>query len=659
MSTNYIKTSPARLHICEYSPGDPASPWNSWSELYTAPDDNFIVSYDPINGHTFYKQNIWKLHYIQRPRKATDSIKIVSNEEPDTELNSSNINQSKSILVCLLKHAFQRAGVPLGILMLNRYNILLISIRKYCHAQSITLFEALSSAHYVEQIITEHVYRSQSKTKDLLALLKKLSKLPFRYVGFCPPPNKRYPFSPESQKIHNQTEIIPTRIFLQSILDYREMLDRFESIYAKLAKFTRRAFNDPKFGRSRGLSENLFSNRAKEFGMEEYFQHYAVTSLKSLSRHFGAVQYCSIMLIHIFTGMRTSEAYSLKANSLERIMNGDFVKSRFLHGMTTKFRSAPTPVKWVTSEDIELPFKTARSVAALIYENHKIALKNNYLFVATSYFSFSTGVADPHTLGTNDPVWGNYEPKNYRTIIQPCAIANQDILEMENIDPTRVWRAEEEFTIGKSWPITIHQLRRSIAVYAIRSGLVSLSALKAVLKHITLEMSLYYAKGATFAPDLLTEFAGDNEAFVNIYQSAETLVRAWQYTNEFILSKETLLGPHGQWLKAGGKDISTRVTYATALQETIDRMNRGELSYQPTPMGGCASAEPCQKRMTLQFLGCDDCKDALIKPSKVVDLINIQKLMVEHCTAGTPELQAEREALSDLKSFATNSGIVI
>ncbi len=70
-------------------------------------------------------------------------------------------------------------------------------------------------------------------------------------------------------------------------------------------------------------------------------------------------------------------------------------------------------------------------------------------------------------------------------------IEEEDIKELEDIDPFRAWHTEPEFAIGKRWPLTTHQLRRSLAVYANASGLVRLSSLRRQLQHITREMSLY------------------------------------------------------------------------------------------------------------------------------------------------------------------------
>jgi hypothetical protein len=67
-------------------------------------------------------------------------------------------------------------------------------------------------------------------------------------------------------------------------------------------------------------------------------------------------------------------------------------------------------------------------------------------------------------------------------------ITQEDIVELKLIDPHRAWEAEPDFAVGAGWPFTRHQLRRTLALYAQRSGLVSLPSLKRQLQHITQEM---------------------------------------------------------------------------------------------------------------------------------------------------------------------------
>lgn len=642
--------------IQEYFPGSIESPWSSDSEDFSYPDPMFIVSQSVDGRHiTYFHQDTWKLHFLSETLKTNDTLHFASSGGRGSSREELSVVQSKCVILVLLKHALKSAGVPLGIASLNRYNILLARIREYCYKSKLTVHQALSDPNHIEEIFNKWIIESKSKTIDLEALLVKLSYVPFRYLGFKPALRGVVSKSSRGQKAKSyaQTAVIPPSIYFQLLNNYKAVLDKFSSNFDAIRNFVLRASRDKRFARNKKRA-GIFMECASDMGLAEYFKSYNVGSLKSLSKHIGMVQYCCIMLIYVFSGMRNSEAYSLGGKSLKRVIDGEsgVVKRRFLLGVTTKLKARPTPAKWVTSVDVETPFSVACKIAELIYNVHGVDFNSQPIFIAISYLPFSPGLAAPDSLGSKRPIWGNFEPEYYEPMLNTPLISEADICVLESITPTRMWRGEKEYSIGKKWPLSIHQIRRSTAVYAIRSGLVSLPALKMMLQHITIEMSIYYARGSSFAPDLLKEAGNDKDAFVNIYQSAELQVRAWQYTNEFIFSDEVLRGPHGVWLRGKAKALCEPIKYAEALEQTLARMKKGELFYQPTVVGGCISTEVCHKRISVNFLGCDGCKSAAIKPSKVLKLIEVQEALVSTCEPNSPEFNAENQTLFELKEFS-------
>lgn len=646
-----------KVHLVEYLPGEETTPWAATAKTFTYPADDFIIFTSRDNLTTYFKNNVWQFNEPSTALKLRHELFIDRNNNPISEQEHLDIKQSKCILLAIMRHAYKSTNTPLSHTTINRFNILLASLRKYTKNQSIQLFEALSSSYHVEKIFNTHINNSASKTTDLCALLYKLSILPFRYVGFKPAQSRGEFRGDSPDKKYLQTAVIPTSIYLQIINNYREVSQDFLESAPRLKKLILNIYSNPEYGRAK-IRNLTLPKCGSRLGLKEYFEKYRISILPDLARHLALVQYCNIMLIHVFSGMRASEAYSLRGNSLERVMIGGVSsRRRFLHGHTTKFKKAPTPTKWISSPDVDIPFESACKLAEIIYSSQNVHFNNQPIFISTAYLSFSGGRRPNARIDSPRPVWGNYTPYYFEEMLSTPLIKEEDVCELESVCPTRVWRAESEFAIGQPWPVRIHQLRRSTAVYAIRSGLVSLPALKAILHHVTLEMSLYYARGSSFATDLLKEAEGDKGAFVRVYQDAEQQVRSWQYTNEFLFSDEVLHGPHGIWLKGKNKNNSNKVSYAKVLDDTLKRMKRGELHYQPTPVGGCTSGEVCHKRISVNFLGCDGCKSAAIKPSKVLKLIEVQKVLVSHCDVDSPERNAENQTLFELTEFAQNMGI--
>ncbi|WP_233444381.1 hypothetical protein [Pseudomonas monteilii] len=640
-------------YVHEYSPHSPDSPWSSDSTLFHYPDSSFIVSRSPDGAEaTYFRENNWKLYSTNELTRRMD--RILFDQKP-SDNGDINLIQMKSIFLALTRHSYKSVGVPLSPSGLIPYAYLLKKLRIYAERKKTTIYRLLSSTAHTKEIYDKHIpaYRKA----HLQQLLFKLSVLPFRYVGFKPALVALESYDDTRPK-SEQTTVIPTAIYLQLINTFTSTLTEFNDHLSKAVEFSHRAAENPKYGRTQH-NPGAFERSAEEYGLTQYFKKWEITSLKEFAHHLGTIQYCCIMLIYVFTGMRRSEAYSLKFGSLEHIYDkdGKTVKRRFLHGVTSKLKNHPTPTKWTTSVDIELPYFIATTVASIIYEFHGHATKDQPIFISISYLPFCTHGVDKESLSTPEPVWGNYFPPQYHRNLRMPLISESDIIELESMAPGRAWRALAEFSVGQPWPLTIHQIRRSTAIYAIRSGIVSLPALKHILHHITIEMSLYYARGSSFARDLLKESSNSKSAFVHVYQSAELQVRAWQYANEFILTDEVLHGPHGLWLKGKAKDSSKTIPYAELLEDTLKRMKRGELHYQPTPVGGCTSGEVCHKRISVNFLGCDGCKSAAIKPSKVLKLIEVQKVLVSHCDVDSPERNAENQTLFELTEFAQTMGI--
>ncbi|WP_446918805.1 hypothetical protein, partial [Klebsiella pneumoniae] len=102
-------------------------------------------------------------------------------------------------------------------------------------------------------------------------------------------------------------------------------------------------------------------------------------------------------------------------------------------------------------------------------------------------------------------------------------ITKEDIFELKRIDPFRDWDSESKFNIGQYWPLQTHQLRRSLALYASKSGLVTLSSLRRQLQHLSAQMTLYYSRGSAFAQDLI---ANDKLHFAAEYQETQNYTQA-------------------------------------------------------------------------------------------------------------------------------------
>lgn len=228
-----------------------------------------------------------------------------------------------------------------------------------------------------------------------------------------------------------------------------------------------------------------------------------------------------------------------------------------------------------------------------------------------------------------------------RPLIQEC-----DLQELEVIDPHRAWRSEKVFQIGKPWPLGTHQFRRSLAIYAQRSGIVSLPALRRQLQHITKEMSLYYAKGSLFARNYIEDHPEDSKLHMAMeWRDAKPLSEALSYLRDVLLSEDDLFGGAGvfeQQKKERGMLMSR--------DTTIRKFKRGEMAYKETPLGGCIKVGECDQ-VGLKVLHTEcilGCKNLIGNLPKLDRLIARPRKFVSTLNPATVEYRMEQSDLDVL-----------
>lgn len=647
----------AKFFLTEYMDTE-QSPWSASTEDYVYPSDHFVVATLPNGTPVEFWENTWPIQGRERGISQKKVVYLGYGGEPGETHWGINLKQSKSILLALDRHAFKSPGTPLGVDSMNRYNLVLQKVRKYCYQTGVSVFQALSSIEHVKSIHKLCLEQAKSNAAALADLLPKISMLPFRYLGFKPAMAKFQAPTTSKNTKNDQTLVIPTAIYVGLLIEYKRKIADYMEHRGQLQRLAVLISWDHYHGKEPSeTNKEFFESAIARCDLADYANANNITDKKELLSHFGVINYCSAMLIYSFTGMRRSELYSLRLSALRQDIKNGVVISRSLHGFTTKLHKRKKYVAWYSSSDVELPFAAASHVCKTILACNEIFPDDQYVFISTAYFPFSNTVLDTATINSDEAVAGNYEPSRFQRRLNTPTISAADIVELKNVDPLRIWGATSEVSIGSAWPLSIHQLRRSTAIYAIRSGIVTLPALKSMLKHISIVMTKYYSCGSIYAPDILKAFSGKKDSMVALFQESERHVASWQYTNEVIMSEEALYGAHGVWAQRHGKIALLKLNYAERFEETLKRVNKGQLSYRASPLGGCTSNSACTKRISVDLLGCDGCASAVVIKPKLIKLIALQNLTVEACDQGSMEHTAELQTQYELSSFATRLGI--
>jgi hypothetical protein len=455
---------------------------------------------------------------------------------------------------------------------------------------------------------------------------------------------------------------LPTRIYAGLINNLSSELKDIEAHAPRLLRALREALVEYAHAKSIQICNNVSVGPAliKKHGLGDYLVRRGFNiknrALYSLS---GAVteifQVCKLQ-IHVFSGMRDEEARTLPYHCIVTKKGAYGRTHSLVAGVTTKFnKGRRLRTHWVTTDREGFrAIRLAQQFAGVIYESLGVSPskadshKDGFpLFPSSDYLPWG---------GTDRALGERTQTSNQKLFVSKselCArllpvLEEEDVRELEGIDPFRAWRDESEFTIGQRWPLTTHQLRRSLVVYANASGLVRLSSLRRQLQHITLEMSLYYGRGSMFCKNFIANDPdGYKKHVAPEWQDGDEEAEVLTFTRDVLNSSEPMFGGAGNFYQNQiiRGDVMSRETVAS-------RMKAGLLSYQPGPLGGCTKPGGCDKRKGIAMLDIScatgNCMNLVGKHSKVIRLIQLKRAAMAHTTQGSIEYEMEREDLEAL-----------
>lgn len=551
---------------------------------------------------------------------------------------------------------YKKQGKALGFSQLRSTCTALCRLAAYAYRNRLKIPKLLSDAGLLSTFV-----RSLNKDDCLkvFTLFGNLSKIHLDDIGFGIANNAVFSELKQRVKAYNaqkrQTPPIPSRIYSLVMGNLSAELDSFSDIIDRYLKTVETFFgglgcSDSVEGDARQAAELI-----SHYGLDAYFEANGLQkSHNGLSRGLNEIQTVCKLTIHAFSGMRHQEALGLPYHCTEvEVSNG--LRHFVLCGQTTKLNNGKIrKTKWVTVAVGHRAAQIAQRIADVIYRvagtqpKKSKAIINKYpLFVSTGYLGATskpiakTGIYQTMALGLNTGA----DHSDLRTRLLPL-IEDGDIRELEGIDPHRAWRSEEGFSIGQQWPLASHQFRRSLALYAQRSGLVSLPSLRRQLQHITKEMSIYYSRGSLFATDFSKEDPeGYNQHMAKEWLEAKPISEALAYLRDVVFSEEELFGGAGAF-----EQQKKKRGQVTDRDSTIKQFKKGLIGYKETPFGGCIKAGECDK-VGLKLIGVlclSECKNIVVKMSKMETLIHRQKRLVDSLDPSSAVYRMEKDDLESM-----------
>ena len=658
----------ARLDL----PSPEAVPDSYSGSAGTSPPDNFVVSrYADGTAASVYASLSWNwTPYAAHGRSSMLNFRFWDAGEP-THRQSRLLREIHWFMFLLI---WKRQGPTFSYQTLLHYLKLFRAMAKFCDGRTISVQAVLTNQDILLDFLGEATDGQTPKT--LAAFLSILTALGSAEVGFrvlgSTVHGELRARALQYDRSLKQHAPLPTRIYSSNIAMLAREVSDFEAVMDRYFTLVTKCANDPVLGRCES-SQYRVANRlsleewgnAPAFGellvrhnLMDYFETKELQQhVKGLSRGLYEIQLAIRLMIHTFSGMRDEEVASLPYACIETLVSGG--KTHYvITGKTTKLNQGKIKrTRWVTSREGYRAILLAQKIADLIFQlapekaTGAEAGRDGWpLFVSPVYLGLAGRASDRTGKDFLPSKLDLSKCTRLRQQLQPL-IEESDLRELEQIDPHRAWRSEAQFQIGTPWTLTSHHMRRSLALYAQRSGLVSLPSLRRQLQHITEEMSRYYARGSTFAKDFIGE---DKQHFGREWQETQPVSAALSYLLNVLLSDDVLFGGHANWVDHRLR--SDDGTVAVDREATLRRFKKGELSYRETSLGGCTNTENCDQ-IAIKWLDVDclgGCRNLVGRLSKLERVIVAQTRLVEALDPASLEFRTEKSDLDILIATRDN-----
>lgn len=587
------------------------------------------------------KDDIWILENYQYSVVDNPKFDLFPFQQ-ECEHRFSNAETCKKILLIKMFAPNLRTGKPLRLGTVHAIRYLLIRMAEYCAAKNIQVVDVFQTLSRLQDFQS----CKKVKTNNLSGLIRTLSKLKFDDRGFSIDGHILPYLKKSRQKAKNsaqQVPIIPSRILLLKYKQYHSHLDEFAKNYNNIRSFLDLAAGNPFYARGNATGSKAkalmdskhtfelvsFNQSIDDNNLGELREKYQWSMISNVISFVTDVSHCAKNLIHLYTLMRNHEVKSISHNCLTPIRgwNNDAL---YVAGISTKVYSSRQPRKWITTDAILKPIETLKKISTIL--SPFIQNPEDYLLLSLAAHPASSVKAAKNNIVTNSEL-------DLR--LAPVLITEEDIQELETIEPLRDWRNDRRFMVGKRWITTSHQFRRTMTIFCSQTGLITLPSLKRLLGHLTKIMTLYYTKGCSAQN---YTFSLINPQLAKEFSEAKAEADGAMFIREALQTTERLYGLKGSEINS---QRSSPTWLHREVSQTVKLAKLGLVAYTESPLGGCASPAPCDKRAHGNYYSCPGCRHLIAKESVLNDSQAIMEFDLAELNPDSLEYKAEKQNLED------------
>ncbi len=392
-----------------------------------------------------------------------------------------------------------------------------------------------------------------------------------------------------------------------------------------------------------------FELTAERFGISDLLSRWINQAndsmgIRQLSAYLTQVQYACLAFITNFTLQRISETMSLRTDCLTWEEDEKLGRIPIIHGETTKTQ-ADSDARWPTSPTVAKAVAAASAIAHLRMRCNIAHPKSRPSADQISFPYLVDKVPEPWVSCVSERSYSlRIRPDAYKRFVARYPLffdANEIRITQDDLKLARMLTPSlvnnRNFAVGKPWPFSWHQVRRTGAVNMFASGLLSDSSMQFLMKHSSRLMPLYYGRGYTK---------------LHLNEDTQQLVVSAMY-EAMALKLKTALGrrfvsPHGDDRKQG---ILVNIVSLKDADALAAAARKGQTSFREIRLGACTKRGVCEYGGVESVARCAGgdgaapCADALYDRERMSN-IKIDLAELRQQVANAPLDSPRRSALS-------------
>lgn len=336
---------------------------------------------------------------------------------------------------------------------------------------------------------------------------------------------------------------------------------------------------------------------ARRFGIDGLLEKWVDGRgfILDLSKYLSLVTLAGTAYCLNFSLMRRDEGTQLRSDCL-RVERDELGEDIHLLGGSTTKTIEDEGAYWIVSPSVAVAVEAMRSVAYLRLE---AARQDPERHLSPS------DIANPLLYAIGSEPWSTKTGGDLRSTVRPYQYFVKDYPKLMDLEEVRITAEdlavanqmtqgldEGKYSVGKIWPLSWHQLRRTGAVNMLTSGLVSEGSLQYQLKHASRGMTRYYGQNwYKLKAKLSTDASGFfiREKFHVLASEVASLP-----------GSAHLISPHG----AARRDQLLRPISEKDFKALEGAAKNGKVSFRRTIFGGCVKPDPCPYGGLSHFTSC-------------------------------------------------------